>query len=583
MGTEDIINGQGHGNRKKEDPGPERKDDAEQDQLLNLIGLGEFSARKSYYPELQKKIAELEEEKHKYERIFSDALSGIFQAETNGRIIVANPAMVKLCGYTSQDQLISIPDIGKQLFADPKEKDRLMEKLLDEKSVIGLETRFKKYNGTIIDISLNASIVTSSTGQYLECFAHDITERKQAENELKKARNYISNIIDSMPSLLIGLDRDGTITQWNQEAERATGVSSKDAGGQPLDKAIPRLAAELARVRRAIETRQKQSDLRRPCHDDGEHRYEDLTIYPLVTNGVEGAVIRIDDVTDKVWMEEMMIQSEKMLSVGGLAAGMAHEINNPLAGIMQTANVMASRLGERIDMPANLKAAEEAGTSMEAIQHFMEARGIPRMVEAIMASGRRVAAIVENMLSFARKSDAPAAFSSHSLAELIDRTLILAATDYDLKKQFDFKLIEIRREYEAGLPPVPCDDAKIQQVLLNILRNGAQAMQEAETGKPRFIIRTRFEKSRKMVCIEIEDNGPGMDGETRKRVFEPFFTTKPRGVGTGLGLSVSYFIITENHGGEMAVVSQPGSGAKFIIRLGLEGGIHFPERTGSQP
>lgn len=107
-------------------------------------------------------------------------------------------------------------------------------------------------------------------------------------------------------------------------------------------------------------------------------------------------------------------------------------------------------------------------------------------------------------------------------------------------------------------------------MLLNILRNGAQAMQETGTVKPCLIVRTRFEKERKMVCMEIEDNGPGMDETTRKRVFEPFFTTKPVGVGTGLGLSVSYFIITEKHGGEMRVESTLGMGTKFIIKLPVQ-------------
>lgn len=131
------------------------------------------------------------------------------------------------------------------------------------------------------------------------------------------------------------------------------------------------------------------------------------------------------------------------------------------------------------------------------------------------------------------------------------------------------KSIEIRREFEDGLPPVSCEGAKIQQVLLNIFRNGADAMQTAGTGKPMFIVRMEFDKERKMVCMEIEDNGPGMDEAIRKRVFEPFYTTKPVGEGTGLGLSVSYFIITENHGGKIAVESQPGKGTKFIIRLPL--------------
>ena len=203
----------------------------------------------------------------------------------------------------------------------------------------------------------------------------------------------------------------------------------------------------------------------------------------------------------------------------------------------------------------------------------MEARGIPRMLTTINESGQRIAAIVENMLSFARKSDA--AVSSHDPAELLDKILELAATDYDLKKHYDFKTIEIVKEFEDNLPLLPCEGAKIQQVLLNILKNGSQAMQETMSidseikYNPKFILRMSQEREINMLRIEIEDNGPGMDEATRKRVFEPFFTTKPVGVGTGLGLSVSYFIITENHGGKMSVESAIGSGSNFIIRLPL--------------
>ncbi|MCP4115913.1 MAG: PAS domain S-box protein [Desulfobacteraceae bacterium] len=398
---------------------------------------------------------------------------------------------------------------------------------------------------------------------------HDITERKLAEEELRYLRNYLFNIINSMPSVLVGVDTQCNVTQWNREAYRATGVMSQDAIGQPLDRVFPRLSGAMELVHDAIRSRQTLHNPRQVRHEDGSTRYEDMTIYPLIADGVEGAVIRIDDVTDKVNMEEMMIQSEKMLSVGGLAAGMAHEINNPIAGMMQNANVMAIRLGDRIDMPANLKAAEEAGTTIEAIRDFMEARGIPRMITAINKSGRRVSEIVNNMLNFARMSAAQ--ISSYSLPDLLDKAIELAATDYDLKKHYDFKMIEIRKEYDDKAPPVPCEGGKIQQVLLNILRNGAHAMQEAGIRKPVFIVRTWFEKERKMVCMEIKDNGPGMDEEVRKRAFEPFYTTKPVGEGTGLGLSVSYFIISENHGGEISVNSTPGSGAGFIIRLPLEG------------
>lgn len=244
---------------------------------------------------------------------------------------------------------------------------------------------------------------------------------------------------------------------------------------------------------------------------------------------------------------------------------MAHEINNPLGAIIQTVDVMANRLNKTSPIPANIKAAKAAGTDMNAIQNFMEARGIFRMLAATKESGQRIADIVSNMLSFARKPDSTV--SSYSIEMLIDKTLELAATDYDLKKQYDFKNIDIIKAYTGNLPIVPCDGSMIQQVVLNLLRNGAQAMLEAGTADLKFIIRTWFEQDRAMVCVEIEDNGPGMDEATCRRVFEPFFTTKPVGLGTGLGLSVSYFIITENHHGEMSVESTPGAGTKFKICL----------------
>lgn len=261
-------------------------------------------------------------------------------------------------------------------------------------------------------------------------------------------------------------------------------------------------------------------------------RYTDITIYPLVANGVDGAVIRIDDVTEQVRMEEVMIQSEKMMSVGGLAAGIAHEINNPLAGMIQNASVMKSRLAD-LDMPANIRAADEIGVPMEKVRDFMEKRGILKMAEAVTDSGQRVAQIVDNMLSFARKSEA--AVSSHYPDQLMDQILELAATDYDLKKQYDFKSIRIIKQYADRLPLIPCESAKIQQVLLNILRNGAQAMQSWNPGEeytPCFIL--RLIKENTMLRIDIQDNGPGMDKRIRDRIFEPFFTTKPVGVGTGL-------------------------------------------------
>jgi PAS domain S-box-containing protein len=344
-----------------------------------------------------------------------------------------------------------------------------------------------------------------------------------------------------MPSVLISVDTDCNVTQWNKEAARITGVDANEALGQPVSRVFPRLAGETERIKEAIRTRQTDADARHTSKENGETRYEDITIYPLKTNGAEGAVVRVDDVTEKVRIEELMIQGEKMLSVGGLAAGMAHEINNPLAGIMQTADVMNERLTNHA-IPANRQAAEAVGTTMDTISRFMEARGIPRMLSNIRSSGNRAAEIVANMLSFARKSNGTS--TPHDLATLIDQTIDIAGTDYDLKKNFDFRKIRIIRDYAPDLPQVPCDAGKIQQVLLNILRNGAEAMQEkkyegASREGPQFTISLDYEADNGMLCIKIADNGPGMDEAVRTRVFEPFFTTKPTKQGTGLGLSIS--------------------------------------------
>lgn len=399
-------------------------------------------------------------------------------------------------------------------------------------------------------------------------FLMDITDRKEAEVELAQLRNYLANIIDSMPSVLVGVDADGRVTQWNRQAWNATGLEPAAALGKPLETVCPMLSDQLTRIRETIRSGTVHMEQKVARHHNGETRYEDVIIYPLITNGVGGAVIRVDDVSERVRLEEMMIQSEKMLSVGGLAAGMAHEINNPLAGLLQTAVVLENRLCG--DLDANRRAAEAAGISMAAIRSYLEARDLIAMLASIRESGDRAARIVRNMLEFARKSDR--AFSSHDPGEILDSTIDLAASDYDLKKNYDFRKIEIVREYAADMPAIPCEKSKLQQVILNILRNGAEAMAESGTWDglpPRFVLRTSIDAD--MARIDIEDNGPGMDEATRRRVFEPFFTTKSVGRGTGLGLSVSYFIITEDHRGTLSASSAVGKGTTFTIRLPILG------------
>ncbi|MFP5221049.1 MAG: ATP-binding protein [Acidobacteriota bacterium] len=406
-------------------------------------------------------------------------------------------------------------------------------------------------------------------GQAFDQMATALSEesavRRQAEQELTRAKSYIANILDSMPSMLVGVDSNGVVTHWNKAAEKAEDIPAAQAQGQPLEAVFPRLASHRENIRTALRERRPQHVEREMFQKDNTVGYQDVMIYPLVSNGVEGVVVRVDDVTQRVHLEEMMVQSEKMISVGGLAAGMAHEINNPLSGILQSAQVLLSHLSP--DVAANRAAAEASGCTMDNIRAYAEKRQLLVFLEGIRESGVRAARIVSNMLEFSRKSQSQR--SPSQINQLMDKAVELALSDYDLKKQYDFKRIRIVREYGQNLPDIPCTRTEIEQVVLNLLKNAAQAMAlgSDRSVTPTITLRTAIDGD--CLRIEVEDNGPGMSESVRKRIFEPFFTTKPVGEGTGLGLSVSYYIIVTNHGGRFDVQSEPGKGARFILCLPL--------------
>nr|NJM04787.1 PAS domain S-box protein [Desulfobacula sp.] len=422
----------------------------------------------------------------------------------------------------------------------------------------------------VSDTKINEGLLIFNEFKLLGRLANQMVEdRILKEEKLRKAmqdtvniQNMLKSITDSMPSALIAIDQDMKILQWNKKIEKTTGISARAAEGRLLTDLLPFAPQETEVIEKTFRDGIPYTQTRVMETAEKEKRYEDITVYPLVTHTVKGAVIRIDDTTEKVRIEEMMIQSEKMLSVGGLAAGMAHEINNPLSGIIGNTDVLKNRLMS--DLPANDTAAGDIGIPFSAIRAYADKRSLPLILENIRQAAGRAAVIVSDMLSFSRMSSA--AFSPSDLAELLDKTVQLASTGYDPKKTFDFKTIKITRHYDKTMPPVLCDRSKLQQVFLNILSNGAQAMGETRHLRaPEFALSIGQEGPR--AVIRIGDNGPGIPESVRKRIFEPFFTTKGVGVGTGLGLSVSYFIITSHHQGTLEVESEPGKGAVFIIRL----------------
>jgi PAS domain S-box-containing protein len=386
----------------------------------------------------------------------------------------------------------------------------------------------------------------------------DITDLRHAQQELWHARNYLQAIIDSSPSAIFCVDENGTITHTNTYARALSGECSN-----LLQECLPRIPDIMGSVRQALAGGGLLSLPRHISMVDGTLLAQDVMIYPLHALGISEAVVRIDDVTERHRMEETLVQSEKMMSVGGLAAGMAHEINNPLGGIMQSAQVIENRIRE--DLPVNRQAALDAGCSMDFVRNYLERREIPRLLGGLRESAGRAADIVANMLQFSKRSSS--AWLPVAVNSLVDKALDLCLQDYNLSEKYDFRKIAVVKEYDPADPSVPCSGQQIQQVAFNLMRNAAQAMAEAGVQNPVIILRTRIEGD--CAVFEVEDNGPGMDEETRRKAFEPFFTTKGPGLGTGLGLSVSYFIVRENHGGEIEVDSAPGQGARFKVSLPL--------------
>lgn len=390
--------------------------------------------------------------------------------------------------------------------------------------------------------------------------------------EIDAARALMEDVANTMRSSLIVVTQDGTISFCNRTALAATENPAQPVVGQPLRAAFPYSDEDTDIILNMVRHRQAISRLPvRKLIGEQLHFFE-IAVYPLSSAASEGAVIRIDDVTERTRMQETMMQADKMASIGGLAAGVAHEINNPLGVMVQAAQNIERRLSEKL--AANHQAAEECGTTIGTIRSYLEKRNILEFLDDIKSDGARASKIVRNLLEFSHRNES--AREPVLIEELFLESLELAQKDYDLKKHTDFRQIRISVEVDPALPPVPMVRSQIEQVLLNLLKNSAQALTDKITSSaavgraftPEITLSARLEADH--VRIEIQDNGPGFTAETRRRAFEPFFTTKPPGSGTGLGLWISYAIVIEKHGGEIILDSAPDKGCKIILNLPLE-------------
>ena len=394
--------------------------------------------------------------------------------------------------------------------------------------------------------------------------AIDITEQKMALKSLEDSEKRFRTLIEDAP-IGISMCHDLHYNYVNRAYLTIFGFTdpSELIGTHICDRIAPQCRSEITELALAC-----VSAASVPCEYETVGIRKDGTQFPcylditkLIFDDGPMSISFARDLTERQQARDLMVQAEKMAMIGGLAAGMAHEINNPVGIIIQNLQNIERRLSD--ELPDNVAVAEALGLSLPQIRSYLEQRSIFNLLGKMYKAGERTTKIVSNILQFSRRSD-----SEHKLASLpdiIEGAVELAANDYDLKKKYDFRNIHITRDFAPDLPQVPVNATEFEQVIINILKNAAQAMAESRSPRPQINITATCEED--WAVVKVSDNGPGMEESTRKRIFEPFFTTKEVGVGTGLGLSVSYTLIAQNHKGSFTVDSAPGEGALFTIKL----------------
>ena len=385
-----------------------------------------------------------------------------------------------------------------------------------------------------------------------ELLEGEINQHKETTHRLRSSEAYIADILRSMPLMLIGLDKNGNITQWNQRAEDITGVSSKLALGNNLWQIYPAITITQDQITQS-QTRNQPITIK---HSQRGQYHFDITVYPLQEQRETGVVILIDDVTQHILAANMLIQRDKMSSMGELASTMAHDINAPLQAILH-------------DLKAGIGYLEnttlDENRNLESIN-----KEIKNLLTDADRQGKQVLAVTNNLLNFSHSRGGQKQQSN--IPEIIDNTLALANDVISVPSGLRFRDIVIERDYGEGLPEIPGFISELQQVFLSLFRHACHALGEVHQQEHSPTIKIQIIECYDALWIKVQHNGQGISNEEQKFIFEPFFTNKTSDddYDASKRLSFSHFIITEQHRGQLAITSDMDVGTTFHIQLPLE-------------
>jgi PAS domain S-box-containing protein len=493
--------------------------------------------------EIQQQMAELEKAEKKYRSIFENAMEGIFQSTSEGKVINANPAFARILGYENPEVLMTqVVDIGLQHYVIPTQREEFIQRLEQEKVINSFEVQFRKKDGSIIWVSLNALPIYDTKGnlKHIEGLVQDITTRKKAEIELTR----LSTAVEQVAENIIITDDNGRIKYVNPAFERNTGydldqlfnkanrwLRADDREEKIYDEML--LSVKQGRVWTGrLTSRKKNNDI----------VIEDAIVSPIKSPSGRfiGYVSINRDVTLKVKYETQLRQSQKMEAIGTLAGGIAHDFNNILGVIIGCSELVKKAL------PQGHKTVRD--------------------IDQVMTAGLRAKTLVSQILTFSRREESR------------KTPLILPPFVKEMIKFLQATLpnyIKIRFTQRVKTGVVLADPIQMQQILMNLCTNASQAI-----GPNRGVIEVVLSEEDytsaderppdlspgSYVRLDVKDDGPGIAEAVQHKIFDPFFTTKGVGEGTGLGLSVVHGIV-KKHEGTILVNSREGAGACFSILL----------------
>jgi PAS domain S-box-containing protein len=470
----------------------------------------------------------------RFTELFENLQEGIYITTPDGAILDANPALVRMLGYSSKEELLktTVPEI----LVDRSER-KAAKDLVDRHAMIqGREITLVCKDGTSIVCLNTAAAVRDNSGRVVryQGAVMDITERREMERRLHQQQEFARRLVDSFPDLILVLDTVGHYTFVSPRCKDVLGYDVEDAqtmqfGGRTHPEDLPGV---MALYKDVVEGRQTFGSMEiRVRHKQGEWRKIRFNFSPLADEkgSIEGVILSGRDVTDLKRLEEQLIQAEKLAAMGQMLAGVAHELNNPLTAILGVTELLRDR--QVADEPTK------------------------RQLELTHRQARRAARIVQNLLEFSR----PASPQKRplDLNNLIERTLQLQ--EHSLRRNN----IEVDFHPQPDIPSVVGDANQLIQIFLNLITNAEQAIREVrDAGR----IQIRVGRVGTHLLVTVQDDGVGIRPEALPRIFDPFYTTKRPGGGTGLGLSICMSLIRE-HGGNIEAESLPAGGSAFTIYL----------------